>query len=714
MSILLTSMNHHLRLIAVSVLLVVPPFAITQAKPFVYPRAPKGNQVDDYFGTKVADPYRGLEDADSGSTRKWIAAENKLTFDYLAKIPEGKAIKQRLTALWNYERYGVPFHEGGNYFFSKNTGLQNQSVLYVTPELHGAPSTLLDPNAFSKDGTVALSGLAVPDDGKLLAYGLATAGSDWQEWKIRDIATGKDLSDDLKWVKFSSASWSHDSGSFYYSRYDAPDSEQLKQANYFHKLYCHKIGTPQAEDALIYERKDHKDWLFNAGVTEDGAYLIITVSQGTDPKNRIFYKDLQQPDSKVVELLNKQDAAYNFIEHEGTLFWLKTDLNAPKGRIIAIDIGHPAEIREVVPEADNKLEDVHLVGDRFVATYLKDAHSVVSLFDLSGKPAGEISLPSLGTAGGFTGKRKDTETFYSYVSFTEPPTIYQYDFKTGQSSALFRPKVDFKSDDYKTEQVFYQSKDGTRVPMFLTYRNGLEKNGKNSTLLYGYGGFDISITPSFSPATAVWLEMGGVYAVATLRGGGEYGEDWHLAGTKLRKQNVFDDFIAAGEWLIANKYTSTPKLAISGRSNGGLLVGACLTQRPDLWGSALPGVGVLDMLRFQKFTIGWAWTSDYGSSENAQEFQALYKYSPVHNVKPGAKYPPTLITTADHDDRVFPGHSFKFAATLQTAQSGPAPILVRIETRAGHGAGKPTAKIIEDQTDQWSFLVKNLGMRVAP
>ena len=554
----------------------------------------------------------------------------------------------------------------------------------------------------------------MPDDGKLFAYGLETAGSDWQEWKVRDIETGKDLSDDLKWVKFSSASWSHDGSGFFYSRYDEPKGggEQLKETNYFQKLYYHKIGTPQSADELVYERKDHKDWLFSGEVTEDGAYLIITVSHGTDPKNQVFYKDLLHPDAKVVELLNKQDAAYNFVGNEGNLFWFQTNLEAPKGRIIAIDVQSPEEIKEVVPEGSDTLQSVSLVGNLFIANYLKDAHSLVRLFEISGKAAGEISLPGLGTASGFTGKRKDTETFYSYTSFTEPPTIYRYDIKSGQSTALFRPKVDFKSDDYTTEQVFYKSKDGTRVPMFLTYKKGLEKNDKNPTLLYGYGGFDISITPSFSPRDAVWLEMGGVYAVANLRGGGEYGEEWHLAGTKERKQNVFDDFIAAGEWLIANHYTSTPNLAISGRSNGGLLVGACLTQRPDLWGATLPGVGVMDMLRFQKFTIGWAWASDYGSSDNAEEFKALYKYSPLHNVKP-AKYPPTLITTADHDDRVFPGHSFKFAATLQAAQKGDAPILIRIETRAGHGAGKPTTKQIEDVTDQWSFLVKNLGMKIS-
>ncbi len=692
-------------------------FAITTAfaadSHFNYPKPQKSNQVDNYFGTKVADPYRGLENADSPATKKWIEAENKITYDYLATIPEREKINKRLTALWDYEKYGVPFHEADRYFFAKNTGLQNQSVIYKASTLPGEPSVLIDPNTLSKDGTVALSGYAVPDDGKLFAYGLAVAGSDWQEWKVRDVESGKDLDDDLKWVKFSGASWSHDGSGFYYCRYDAPKGggEQLKETNYFQKLYYHKIGTPQSADELIYERKDHKDWLFSGEVTEDGAYLIITVSHGTDPKKQIFYKDLLHPDAKVVELLNKQDAAYNFVGNEGNLFWFQTNLNAPKGRIVAIDVQSPDEIKEIVPEGSDKLESTSLVGNLFIANYLKDAHSVVRLFEVSGKAAGEIALPGLGTAAGFTGKRKDNETFYSYTSFTEPPTIYRYDIKSGQSTALFRPKVDFKSADYTTEQVFYQSKDGTRVPMFLTYKKGLEKNDKNPTLLYGYGGFDISITPSFSPRDAVWLEMGGVYAVANLRGGGEYGEEWHLAGTKERKQNVFDDFIAAGEWLIANHYTSTPKLAISGRSNGGLLVGACLTQRPDLWGAALPGVGVMDMLRFQKFTIGWAWASDYGSSDNAEDFKYLYKYSPLHNIKP-ANYPPTLITTADHDDRVFPGHSFKFAATLQAAQKGDAPVLIRIETRAGHGAGKPTTKQIEDVTDQWSFLVKNLEMKI--
>lgn len=703
------------RFLPLAIFFAVPVLALAKepAKPFDYPPAPKSEQTDDYHGTKVADPYRPLENADSEESRKWIEAENKLTFGYLESIPERKGINQRLTKLWDYEKYGVPFHEGGRYFFAKNTGLQNQSVLYSGTELPGEPRALLDPNTLSKDGTTALSGLSVTDDGKLLAYGLAVAGSDWQEWKVRDVATGKDTDDDVKWSKFSGAAWTHDGSGFFYSRYAEPSGEELKAANYDHKLYFHKIGTRQSEDPLIYERPDHKDWLFNPEVTHDGAYLLINVSHGTDPKNQIFYKDLRAPDSKVVELLNKQDAQYDFLDHEGSVFWFQTNLSAPRGRIIAIDTTAPAEIKELVPEAEEKLNGASVAGDRFIANYLKDAHSLVRLFELSGKAAGEIALPGLGTASGFTGKRKETETFYNYVSYTEPPTVFRCDLTSGKSTVLFRPKVDFKSEDYSTEQVFYQSKDGTRVPMFLTYRKGLKKDGNNPTLLYAYGGFDASSTPVFTPSTAVWLQMGGVYAVANLRGGGEYGEEWHLAGTKLRKQNVFDDFIAAGEWLIANKYTSTPKLAINGRSNGGLLIGACLTQRPDLWGATLPVVGVMDMLRFQKFTIGWAWASDYGSSDNAEEFAAIYKYSPLHNIKKGTKYPPTMITTADHDDRVFPGHSFKFAATLQEAQAGDAPTLIRIETRAGHGAGKPTSKQIEDVTDQLSFLVKNLGMKIS-
>jgi prolyl oligopeptidase len=688
--------------------------ARAEEKKLDHPEPPRTEQVDDYHGTKVPDPFRPLENADSPETRRWIEEQNKLTFGFLESIPERKRIHERLTKLWDYPRMGVPSREGGRYFYTRNSGLQNQSPLYVTEKLQGEERVLLDPNALSKEGTTALTGTAVSDNGKLLAYGLAVAGSDWQEWRVRDIKTGKDLDDHIQWVKFSGASWLPDGSGFFYSRYDEPESaEKLRGANYFQKLYFHKVGTPQEQDVLVYERPDQKEWGFGGQVTNDGAYLVINVWHGTDPKNRVFYKDLRNPQAQVVELLNKKDAEYEFLDNDGPVFWFRTNLNAPRGRIVAIDTSKPEEIRELVPQVEENLLSVSVVGDRFVANYLKDAHSLVRLFELNGKPVGEIALPGLGTATGFSGKRDHAETFYSYVSFTEPPTVFRYDFKTGKSEVLFRPKVDFNSADYATEQVFYTSKDGTRVPMFITHRKGLKKDGTNPTLLYGYGGFNNAETPRFTPATAAWLQMGGVYAVANLRGGGEYGEEWHLAGTKLRKQNVFDDFIAAGEWLIENKYTSTPKLAISGRSNGGLLVGAVLNQRPDLWGAALPGVGVMDMLRFQKFTIGWAWASDYGSSDNAEEFKALYAYSPLHNVKPGTKYPPTMITTADHDDRVFPGHSFKYAAALQEAQAGPAPILIRIETKAGHGAGKPTTKQIEDVADQLSFLVKALGMKIA-
>jgi len=678
-----------------------------------YPSARTTNQVDVYHGISVADPYRWLEDDNSAETKAWVEAQNKVTFDFLGGIPQRDAIKQRLTKLWNYERYSVPFTEGGRYFYSKNDGLQNQSVYYTMPALGREPKVLIDPNKLSTDGTVALSGLAPSDNGNLLAYGLSGSGSDWQEWKVRDIETGKDTDDQLKWVKFSSASWTKDNRGFYYSRYDEPtEAEKLTRVNYFQKLYYHRIGTPQSEDKLVYQRTDHKDWGFGGYVTEDGRYLIIHVSQGTAPQNRLFYKDLTQSDAPVVELLNEFDASYDFVDNDGTVFWFKTDLNASRSRLIAIDITKPerSNWQEIIPQAAETLTGVTTLNNSFVCTYLKDAHSQVKVFALDGKFLHEIELPGIGSAGGFGGKRKDTETFYSFTSYTTPGTIYRYDLVKRTSEVFREPKVDFNSTNYETKQVFYPSKDGTRVPMFITYKRGLKLDGNNPTLLYAYGGFNISITPSFSVANLVWMEMGGVYAVPNLRGGGEYGEDWHQGGMKLKKQNVFDDFIAAAEWLIANKYTSSKKLAISGGSNGGLLVGACETQRPDLYGACLPAVGVMDMLRFPKFTIGWAWTSDYGSPENAEEFKALHAYSPLHNIRPGTKYPATMVTTADHDDRVVPAHSFKFAAALQTAQTGPAPTLIRIETKAGHGAGKPTSKIIEEAADKMAFLVKTLGM----
>jgi len=680
-----------------------------------YPKPKSVEQVDDYHGVKVADPYRWLEDTDSADTHAWVEAENKVTFGYLEQIPYRKAIRDRMMKLWNFERFTVPQQQGGRYFYQHNNGLQNQNVLLVAEALNAEPRQLLDPNTLSLDGTVALAGEAITDDGKLMAYGTAASGSDWEEWQVRNVDTGKDLPDLIKWVKFSGASWSKDGKGFYYSRYDEPKGTALRDANYFQKLYYHKLGTTQSEDKLIYERPDNKELGFGGSVTNDGHYLVIFVWQGTSPKNRLYYKDLTKPDSEVVKLLDDFDAEYRFVDNDGPVFWIRTDRDAPRGKLIAIDTQHPekANWKTVVEQGADKLEDVNVVDNLFLLGYLKDAKTEVRVHDLRGKFLRSVDLPGIGTAAGFGGKRKDKETFYSFTSFISPTTIYRYDPETGKSSIFKQPKVDFDATKYETKQVFYNSKDGTRIPMFLTYKKGLKLDGQNPTLLYAYGGFDISLTPGFSIPTVVWLEMGGIYAQPNLRGGGEYGEDWHLAGTKAKKQNVFDDFIAAAEWLIANKYTSTPKLAIRGGSNGGLLIGAMLTQRPDLFGATLPLVGVMDMLRFQKFTIGWAWTSDYGSSDNADDFKALYAYSPLHNLKPGTKYPPTLIATADHDDRVVPGHSFKFAATMQADQAGTAPVLIRIETKAGHGAGKPISKIIDQTADEWSFVAYNLGMSVA-
>ncbi len=686
------------------------------SSPIVYPPSKKVEQVDDYHGVKVADPYRWLEDADSPETKAWVEAQNKVTFGFLESIPERARLRERLTQLWNYEKFGVPFREGDRYFFTRNDGLQNQSVLYVgrTPDDPQA-RVLLDPNTLSADGTVALTNYAVSDDGKLLAYGLATAGSDWNEWRVRNVETGEDLPDRLQWVKFSGASWTKDGKGFFYSRYDEPKEGNLLQStNYYQKLYYHRVGTPQSEDELVYERRDHKEWGFGGYVTDDGRYLGIVVTMGTSPKNLFFYKDLTNPEAKVVELVPDFIADFTPVGNDGTTFYFRTDWEAPRGRLIAIDATRPerANWREIIPQSRDTLEAVRWVGGRFIALYLSDAKTQVRMFDREGKFVQEIALPGIGTAVGFGGKPDATETFYAFTSFTQPTSIYRYDFTTGKSTLLRQPKLAFDPGAYITQQVFYRSKDGTRIPMFIVHRKGLKRDGKNPTLLYGYGGFNISLTPSFSPARIAWLEMGGVLAIPNLRGGGEYGEEWHQAGTKLKKQNVFDDFIAAAEWLIREKYTQPARLAIQGGSNGGLLVGACMTQRPELFGAALPAVGVLDMLRFNKFTIGWAWESDYGSPQNPEEFKALYAYSPLHNLKPGTRYPATLITTADHDDRVVPAHSFKFAAALQAAHKGDAPVLIRIETKAGHGAGKPTSKLIEETADVWAFLVKTFQMTV--
>ncbi len=680
----------------------------------IYPETTKTNVVEALNGTSVTDPYRWLEDDNSAATKAWVEAQNKVTFGYLEKLPARQKLKERLTELWNYERYGVPFKEGNRYFYTRNDGLQNQSVLYVADTLEAEPRVLLDPNTLSKDGTVSLSGYTISEDGNLMAYGLSSGGSDWQEWKVRDVRTGKDLDDELKWVKFSGASWTKDGKGFYYSRYDVPkEGEQLKGVNYFQKLYYHRIGAKQSEDKLVYDRPDQKEWGFGGSVTEDDRYLAIHVWQGTSPKNRFFYQDLQAQGGKVVELLKENDASYDFVGNAGTMFYFQTDLGTPRGRLIGIDITKPerANWQELIPQGADTLRGVTFVNNQFIAHYLKDARSVVKVFNREGKLVREVALPGIGTAGGFNGKRGDTETFYFFSSYTVPGTTYRYDLKTGKSTIFREPKVKFNPAEFETKQVFFTSKDGTRVPMFITHKKGLELNGKNPTYLYGYGGFNISLTPSFALTMITWMEQGGVYAVANLRGGGEYGEDWHQAGTKLNKQNVFNDFIGAAEWLIANKYTRPDKLAIAGGSNGGLLVGACMTQRPELFGVALPAVGVMDMLRFHKFTIGWAWQSDYGSPDKEDEFKALYAYSPYHNLKPGVKYPSTLITTGDHDDRVVPAHSFKFAARLQEYHRGEKPVLIRVETRAGHGAGKPTAMLIEEAADRLAFALKELGVK---
>ncbi len=684
--------------------------SLLPAAPAAYPETSVREVIDDYHGTKVADPYRWLEDDNSEETKAWVAAQNEVTREFLGEIPQRGEIRDRLEALWNFERIGQPSRYGDRWFFTHNTGLQNQSVLKVASSPEGEGKVLLDPNLLSEDGTVSLARFRPSEDGKLLAYALSKSGSDWQEIRIRDVETGGDLPDHLEWVKFSGLSWKKDGSGFFYSRYEAPEEgAALTQTNEFQKMFFHKVGTPQAEDVLVYERKDHPRWGIGGGVTEDGRYLILHISEGTDPNNRVFYKDLEAEDGEgeVVELLDQADARYGFAGNDGPVFFFRTDLDAPRYRVIAIDTRKPGreDWRELIPQSEDQLDGVSDVGGQLICDYLRDAKSAVKCFDLEGKLIRELELPGIGSVGGFGGRRGDKETFFGFTSFTEPGAIHRLDLETGESKMWRRPEVDFDSDAYETKQVFVESKDGTKVPMFVVHKKGIDPGKTRRTLLYGYGGFNISLTPGFSVQRAVWLERGGVFALANLRGGGEYGSDWHRAGTRTNKQNVFDDFLACAEWLIGNGYTSPEKLAIQGGSNGGLLVGACMTQRPELFGAALPGVGVMDMLRFHKFTIGWAWEKDYGSAENEEEFKALYAYSPYHRLQPGTRYPATLVTTADHDDRVVPAHSFKFAARLQVcqAQDGP-PVLIRIETGAGHGAGTALGKMIGKTADEWAFL----------
>ncbi|MEJ6720204.1 MAG: prolyl oligopeptidase family serine peptidase [Akkermansiaceae bacterium] len=680
-----------------------------------YPDSNPGETVDLIHGVSVPDPYRWLEGLNSEDTSKWVTEQNKVTETYLARIPGRDLLEKHVTKLWNVERFGVPFFEGGRFFFTKNDGLQNQSVLYSTPSLESEPKVLLDPNRLSADGTVALSDYEVSPNGKHLAYSTSSSGSDWIEWKVREIATGKDLPDHLLWSKFSGASWSKDSKGFYYGRFPAPKKGRKMTAQNIHKkIYYHTLGAAsQKSDRIVYERPEHPKEGLSAWVSEDGRYLLIQVSRGTDTKNGLFYKDLTTPDAKVVELLPKFDASYDYVSNLGSTFLIRTDLDAPKQKVISIDLNKPeaANWKTIIPESPETLRALSHVGGILVANYLKDARTEIRRFELDGSQLSPVKLPALGTAAGFRGKSDQNETFFYFTSFTTPGAIYRYDVKTNTQVLFKSPKTQFNPEEYQSKQIFATSKDGTKVPMFVVHKKDLKLDGKNPTLLYAYGGFNISLRPSYSPATIAWLDMDGVYVMANLRGGGEYGEEWHEAGMKLKKQNVFDDFIACAEHLVATNYTSSSKLAIAGGSNGGLLVGACMVQRPDLYGACLPAVGVMDMLRFHKFTIGWAWQAEYGKPDDPTDFKNLLRYSPYHNLKP-AKYPATLVITSDHDDRVVPSHSFKFAAALQAAQQGPAPSLIRIESKAGHGAGTPTSKRIEAIVDKYSFLTRALGFQI--
>lgn len=699
-------------LILMSVLLFV---GACSRQTFEYPQFPKSDVVDDYHGTLVADPWRWLEDPNSDKTNEWIAAQNAITYPYLNSLRGRDRLEKRLTELWDYPRFGAPFRRGDSYFYYYNDGLQNQFVLYKQDDLESEGEILIDPNLFSEDGTVSMSNVAFSKDARYVAYAKSVGGSDWREFFVRDVATGEDLEDHIEWVKFSGVSWDKDGNGFYYSRFPQPAPEELLTApNRNMKLYYHRLGTAQSEDILIYERPDQPDWGFYGSVTDDGNYLIISVSQGTDTRNRLYYKDLRRANSPVVRLLDDFDASYSFLTNQGPVFFFQTNLDAPRNRVISIDTRRPSRNnwQTIIPEKESLLSSVSVVANRFVANYLTDARTELSIYSFDGTFERQVELPTIGTASGFTGRKNDMEAFYTFSSFTYPSTVYRYDFETHESTVFRTSDVDFNPDDFETTQVFYESKDGTQVPMFITHKKGLKLDGSNPTYLYGYGGFNISMRPGFSVSNLVWLEQGGIYAVPNIRGGGEYGREWHQAGTKERKQNVFDDFIAAAEFLIDEGYTSPSKLAIGGGSNGGLLVAACMLQRPDLFAAAIPAVGVLDMLRYHQFTIGWAWASDYGTSEDPEGFVYLYAYSPLHNVREGVRYPSTLITTADRDDRVVPAHSFKFAAELQEKHTGSNPVLIRIETNAGHGAGKPTSMIIAEAADRWAFIANEVGLRI--
>ena len=686
------------------------------AKNYEYPDTAMDSQVDDYHGTKIADPYRWLENSDSPETVDWIKKENAISLPYLEKLPSRGDFQERLTKLLKFERYSTPDWEGGRYIYEKNDGLQNQDVIYTVKELSDAPQVVLDPNKLAADGTISVSTTALSSDGRFFAYGLESSGSDWNEIHVRDLQTDQDLPDLVRWAKFTGISWTKDNRGFFYTRYPAPSSASGQKLDSLRdpRIYYHRLGDSQDRDQLIYDRPDHPEWLLHASTSKDGRYLIITASENTVPRNAVYVVNLVDPshpklDSPLHPVFAQLDALYEAFSVVGDRLLLRTDRNAPKYKVIAVDLSHLDQpvSDDVIPESKDLLEQVQVVGGKLVLCYLVDAKNQLKIASLDGKTEAEVPLPTLGSVHALSGDQDRPELFYSFDSFVFPAAIYRYDVNTGKNEVFRKPSVPISSDDYETEQIFYHSKDGTRVPMFIVHRKGIKLDGTNPALLTGYGGFNISIKPTFSYSYFTWVEKGGVFAEPNLRGGGEYGQDWHQAGTKERKQNVFDDFIAAAETLIAQKYTSPKHLGIFGGSNGGLLIGACLTQRPDLFGATVPAVGVLDMLRYQDFTIGSAWISDYGSSDNPKDFKYLIKYSPLHNIHPGTCYPPTLITTADHDDRVVPGHSFKFAAALQAAQSCDNPILIRVDTKAGHGGGKPIAKIIEERADQLAFLWDN-------
>ena len=676
-----------------------------------YPKARKDGTVDDYFGTKVSDPYRWLENDTSAETAQWVEAENAVTNAYLQKLPMRSKLLKRLKEVSNYGKEGAPFWRKGHWYQYRNDGLQNQSVLYTMDQLDGEQRVFLDPNTLSDDGTVALKALSFSKDGRYAAYAISRSGSDWMEIYVKDVETGRLLDDHILWCKFSGPHWMKDG--FFYSAYDAPEEgKEFSNVNEIQKIYYHKLGTSQKDDVLFFQNPVNPKRFYSVSLDEEETMMFLFES-GAGAGNNLFVRDLRVEGSQFIQMTNDMDYQYYPVENEGDKIYMFTNYGAPKNRLMVADIRKPGvqDWKELVPEADDVLEDVSFINGKMVLCYSKDASSHAFLYSLDGRRLNEIQLPSVGSAG-FTGLKKRPECFYSFTSFTVPGAIYRYDMQQNKSTLYSAPKVNFRQGDFVSEQLFFESKDGTRVPMFVTYKKGLKRNGKNPVFLYGYGGFNISLPPSFSAMRIPFLERGGIYAQVNLRGGSEYGEEWHLAGTKMQKQNVFDDFIGAAEYLIAQKYTSKEKLAIVGGSNGGLLVGACMTQRPDLFRVAIPQVGVMDMLRYHKFTIGWNWASDYGTSEDSREmFEYLRGYSPLHNLKPGTAYPATLVTTADHDDRVVPAHSFKFAATLQEYHAGSNPVLIRIDTKAGHGGGKPLSKVLEEQADIYGFIMQNLGMK---